>query len=100
MHHGRVGAEEGGGAQVAVVLELAESEPRLAALLAEIEGVTPLSVQTRGARLLVAEAPAERQAVLERLSAVGLAVCGFSIERADLQDAYLAHVREAGSDAA
>ena len=100
VHHGRVGAEDGGGTQVAVVLELAESEPRLAALLAEIEGVTPLSVQTRSARLLVPEAPVERQAVLERLSAAGLAICGFSIERADLQDAYLAHVREAGSNAA
>ncbi len=103
-HHGSVAGDGDEAAQIAVVLELSEERPDLDGLLRGLEGITVLSVSARGARLLTPEAAEARRALLGRLVEAGLPVCGFTVERADLQDAYLAHVRaqgpEAGDDAA
>ena len=98
-HHGPVGPEAEAAGQVAVALELSSDEPRLAMILADLEQVTVLSVSSTGARLLVPAAPDTRRALLANLLAGGLPVCGFTVERADLQDAYLAHLREASDHA-
>ena len=100
------GPVEVGGAEgrVAVTLELASPDPRMAELLDAETGVTVLTTDAASARIVLPEAAETRQALLGRLIAAGLPVSAFNVERADLQDAYLSHVRDRnrdwGSDAA
>ena len=97
VHHGTVSGEAEGEAQVAVVIELAEADPRLAEVLAAA-GVDSVNVKTEGARVLVPGGAAARQALLRRLVEAGLPVSAFNVERRDLQDAYLSQVKK-GDDA-
>ena len=98
VHHGPVTGKAEGDDRVAVVIELAAADPRLAEVLAA-PGVTPVTVKADGARVLLPGAAAARQALLRRLVEAGLPVSAFNVERRDLQDAYLAQVKR-GGDAA
>lgn len=99
VHHGPVAGETEAGGQAAVVIELAAPAPRFAEVLSGAEGVTVLTAGETGARVLLPEDPAAREVLLRRLVEAGLPVCGFKVERSDLQDAYLAQVK-GGGDAA
>ncbi|MDJ0946657.1 MAG: ABC transporter ATP-binding protein [Kiloniellales bacterium] len=99
VHHGPVAGEAEADARVAVVIDLSAPAPRFAELLAAGAGVTVLSCSETSARVLLAEAPATREALLRHLVEAGLPVCGFKVERSDLQDAYMAQVKEAGGAA-
>ena len=100
------GPVEVGGAEgrVAVTLEFASPDQRIADFLGAETGVTLLSADATSARIVLPEAPETRRALLGRLIAAGLPVSAFNVERADLQDAYLSHLRDRnrdwGSDAA
>jgi len=98
VHHGPVTGEGQGEEQVAVVIELAAPDPRLAAVL-EAAGVAAVTVKGKGARVLLPGGAAARETLLRRLVEAGLPVSGFSVERRDLQDAYLSRVKR-GGDAA
>ncbi len=98
VHHGPVTGEDQGDEEVAVVIELAAPDPRLAEVLAAA-GATPVTVKGESARVLVPGGATARQALLRRLVEAELPVSGFNVERRDLQDAYLSQVKR-GGDAA
>lgn len=100
VHHGAVSGDAAEDDQVAVAVELAAPAPALREVLAAAEGVTLVSVNETGARLLVPGGPAARQGLLQQMVSAGLPVCAFNVERSDLQDAYLAQLKRDGGDAA
>ena len=100
VHHGAVAGETAEGDEVAVTVELAARSEALRQVLETAQGVTLVSVNETAARLLVPGGAAARERLLKHLISAGLPVCAFNVERSNLQDAYLAQLKEGGGDAA
>jgi len=77
---------------VRIRIDLAEPSPRLAGILADLEGIKVETVDESSATIVTASAPDARQAVLQKLVGEGLPVTGFAVVRARLQESYLSFV--------
>ncbi len=97
VEHRRIAPSGEDGQRLSVTIELAEPDTRLEQLLAAWTDCELLSATETGARLLMAGAPAARHRLLKHLMENGLAVAGFEVQRADLQEAYLAQLRNGQS---
>ncbi len=87
-----------GDGELRVTLRLARPDGRLAAILAEANNVSDVRIGEDGAGFAVAGGEEAAGALLRALIEAGLPVCEFAPSRANLQDAYLARMRE-GQDA-
>ena len=77
-----------------MTLRLARPDDRLAAILAEAGNVSAVAAGADGAGFTIAGGEAVAGALLRALIEAGLPVCEFAPSRANLQDAYLARMRE------
>jgi ABC-2 type transport system ATP-binding protein len=94
VDHRRIDGAEGAGRRVTVVVKLAEPSDRLPALVAALPDCEAISADENGARIVLPASAVERHRALKRLMDEGLAVAAFEVARPDLQEAYLAHLRE------
>jgi len=85
------------GTTTRVVLRLATPHPDLSALLTAQEGLDDITTapeqDTARFGLLDGQTPARRAALLRVLIDAGLDICGFDLDRRNLQDVYLDHLR-------
>ena len=91
-HRGIEGADDSG--QLRVTLRLARPDDRLAAILADANNVSDVAAGEDGAGFTVAGGEEAAGALLRALIEAGLPVCEFAPGRVNLQDAYLARMRE------
>ncbi|KAA5604938.1 ABC transporter ATP-binding protein [Roseospira marina] len=107
IRHDALGDEAGGEPGVAndrtgparLLVSLSHPTPDAAAVLAardDIADVTPLGEDDRRVFVTLVDGadPARRTDLLAALVAAGVPVCGFDVERRNLQDVYLDHLRE------
>ncbi|MDH3920154.1 MAG: hypothetical protein OEU25_18475, partial [Rhodospirillales bacterium] len=85
---------EGAGRRVSVVVRLAEPSDRLPALVEALPDCEVISADESAAKVMMPAPALERHRALKRLVDEGLAVAAFEEVRPDLQEAYLAHLRE------
>jgi ABC-2 type transport system ATP-binding protein len=93
LEHRDIEGADGGGA-LRVTLRLARPDDRLAAILADANGVSDVRNGEDSAGFTVAGGEEAAGALLRTLIEAGLPVCEFAPGRANLQDAYLARMRE------
>jgi len=102
LRHGRVIEHKalGGGQDAATRMrvELAADSPALRESLASFESVQVLQADVRSAVFLIRGDAHKRHELLRTLLARDCAVCSFTEEQVNLQDSYLASVREERTD--
>jgi ABC-2 type transport system ATP-binding protein len=91
-HRALTGAAAMGG-PARIELRLAEPHPGLASILASL-GATEIEIEGVGARLTAGPGAPDQAALLRRLIEAGLPVASFAPIKSDLQDAYLALLRD------
>ncbi|MDH3593937.1 MAG: ABC transporter ATP-binding protein [Rhodospirillales bacterium] len=94
IEHRRIDGAEGAGRRVSVVVRLAEPSDRLPALVEALPDCEVISADESAAKVMMPAPALERHRALKRLVDEGLAVAAFEEVRPDLQEAYLAHLRE------
>jgi ABC-2 type transport system ATP-binding protein len=94
VEHRRIDGAEGAGRRVTVVIRLAEPSDRLPALVEGLPDCEVISADESAAKVVMPAPAVERHRALKRLMDEGLAVAAFEEVRPDLQEAYLAHLRE------
>jgi ABC-2 type transport system ATP-binding protein len=96
VEHRAVAGAGQGARRATIAIALADPDERLPGLLAGAAGCEVVSADARAARVLVPASAEARHGLLRQLMEAGLAVSDFHVARADLQEAYLARMREAG----
>ena len=81
---------------VTILVSLSAPDDRLASVLADTPGVRDVTHEAARARFVFDGPVDARRALLAQLVETGLPVCEFAVERENLQEAYLARLREAG----
>ena len=94
VDHRRVDGAEGAARQVTVVIRLAEPSDRLPALVEALPDCEVVTADASEAKVVLPAPAVERHRALKRLMDEGLAVAAFEEQRSDLQQAYLAQLRE------
>ena len=94
VEHTRVDGAGGAARRVTVAIRLAEPSDRLPALVAALPDSDVISADESAARVTMPASAVERHRALKHLIDEGLAVAAFEELRPDLQETYLAHLRE------
>ncbi len=94
VEHRRIDGVEGAERRVTVVVRLAEPSDRLPAIVEALPDCEVVSADESGAKIVLPAPALERHRALKHLMDEGLAVAAFEELRPDLQETYLAHLRE------